>query len=62
MRTLTVKEKDQQLTLNVNPKAKIHRGTKKISLVDVKAGDKLKGYMHKTKDGKEMLDSFKISA
>ncbi len=61
-RTVTVKEKDQQLTLAVNPKAKIHKGTKKISLDDVKAGDKLTGYMHKTKDGKEMLDSFRVSA
>jgi hypothetical protein len=58
--TLTVKEKDQELTLAINPKARIHRGAKKISLSDVKAGDKLKGFMHKTKDGKEMLDSFRI--
>jgi hypothetical protein len=58
--TLTLKEASGQKTFQVNPKAEISKGGKKVSLGSVKPGDKLTGYAHTTK-GHEMLDSLKIS-
>jgi len=58
--TLTVKEKDKEVTLNVTDKTRVMFGKERKGLADIKAGDKITAWTV-LKEGKTIAKSIRVS-